>query len=808
MADLVPFNPRARSPGLPADDIDFQRGPNGQPKSATEFVGVREYLGIVRRHWWIVLLVAAASTGYSFDKARKEVPRYRSVSTVRLVDARRAVGGGMAGSGNTDMRFSGQADPIESQIQILLSRAVASVAVDLKGLRLIPADGHRFVDEITDISVSDSVATDAVTLIYTPAGFTIRSKQNAVSAAYGFPAEVDGVRITVARQPDVQQTLFNVVSRESAIGHALGGFQPFSRSKTDILDLTYTGLEPYETKRIANAMAEGFQIHNASSAKQISRTRRNFLEGQIRQTDSMLSIATGAFSAWRSSRQVFSSTTRAGAQEASLIDIDMRRAELEGEQQSYERLLASARQPSQNMAASLRVLISSPGIASNPVVGQLYAQLTSYERARDDLLTAGAAPSNPDVLAINNLIPETSAKMIDAVESQIVSIRARIETLDRLRVAGGQKIAAAPAAETEELQLSQRVQTVQGMADELQNELQQAKLSEAIEAGQVEIVELATSPGSRTASRSNRKLATGVLVGLLLGLGAAILVDGLNHSIRRRSDIERLLQVPGLAVIPRLSSGNGKGGRFARALPGRSNGRKSKPAGLPDDTLVTVTDMRSSGAEAYRTLRTNLMFSQAVQALRTLVVTSASPGEGKTTTASNLAVSFAQQGMRVLLIDCDLRRARLHKMFRIAREPGLTELVLGQETEEAVTYQSTVPGLYVVPSGKLPPNPSELLGGDRMRAALASLAEGYDLLVIDTPPLLAASDAAILATISDGVILVLRAGQTESAAALQSMQQLNAVGARVVGAVLNDPDTKVPQYGAYYRYEYSAAAET
>jgi capsular exopolysaccharide synthesis family protein len=135
----------------------------------------------------------------------------------------------------------------------------------------------------------------------------------------------------------------------------------------------------------------------------------------------------------------------------------------------------------------------------------------------------------------------------------------------------------------------------------------------------------------------------------------------------------------------------------------------------------------------------------------------------------------------------------------------LTELVLGHEEHEAVTRETSIRGLYVIPSGNLPPNPSELLGGDRMRKALASLSEAFDLIIIDTPPLLAASDGAILATLSDGVVVVLRAGSTESEAAQQAMQQLSSVGARVVGAVLNDPDAKVPMYSGYYHYEYAGA---
>jgi capsular exopolysaccharide synthesis family protein len=289
-----------------------------------------------------------------------------------------------------------------------------------------------------------------------------------------------------------------------------------------------------------------------------------------------------------------------------------------------------------------------------------------------------------------------------------------------------------------------------------------------------------------------------MVIGLLLGFGAAVVVDGMNTSIRRRDDLERILQVPGLAVIPQFASGNGK----ARLkLPGRStNGKRSQRA----EGLVTVNDARSSGAEAYRTLRTNLIFSQAVQTLRTLVVTSAAPSEGKTTTAANLAVSFAQQGMRVLIVDCDLRRSRLHRMFSVPREPGITELVLGQVEQESVTRETSVTGLYVLPSGQLPPNPAELLGGERMRKTLASLTEAFDLVVLDTPPLLAASDAAILATVADGVVLVVRAGVTEAEAGQQAMAQLASVGARVVGAVLNDPDSKLQTYGGYYKYEYAS----
>ncbi len=800
LSDLIPYKHHPRP-----DPLDLDAAPDGRLKSATEFVGVREYFAMVRRHWWVVVVVAVAAVAYSASKATKEKPRYRASATVRLVDARRAMAGDMAGR-QGDMGFSYQADPIESQIQVLQSGAVAVVAAELKGLRLHPVEGTRFVDEVNDIQVADTATASLIALRFNPAGFTAASGGNVLTGTYGQPVEIDGVRFTVAQQPAVDSALFNVISRDAAIGVASGGFSATSRPRTDILDLSYTGGEPWQVKRVTNAMAEAFKIHNASSATELASRRRAFLEGQLRQTDSMLRAAQTNYSAFRSGRQVYSSTQQAGAEQSSLIDITRRRAELDAERTTYTDLLSLARRSDGTRNATLRTLASSPGIAGNSVVQQFYSQLENLQRTRDSLINSGAAASNPDVAAIASLIPATSEKMMDAVQSHIQAIEAQIAALDRLRAAGAGRIAASPVAETQEQDLQQQVQTVQQMSRQLQDELQRARMSEAVEGGQVEIVTLATSPGYQMATGKDRKLFLGALVGVLIGCVAAILLDGLNASVRKRSDIERLLGIPALAVIPRLPSSNGTGKRMMKALPRFASNGKHRP-GKPDSDLVTVNNMRSPAAESFRTLRTNLMFSQTVSAMRTLVVTSASPAEGKTTTASNLAVSFAQQGMRVLLVDCDLRRSRIHRLFGLQREPGFTDLVLGYVEEDVVTHATSVTGLYVISSGKLPPNPAELLGSDAARKTFAALSEGYDLIVIDTPPLLAASDAAILATLSNGVVLVLRAGATESAAAQQAVQQLNSVGARIVGAVLNDPDTQVPKYGAYYHYEYSAASD-
>lgn len=298
-----------------------------------------------------------------------------------------------------------------------------------------------------------------------------------------------------------------------------------------------------------------------------------------------------------------------------------------------------------------------------------------------------------------------------------------------------------------------------------------------------------------------RKIFFGLLLGFMVGGGGAVFRERMNTSIRRKDEMEDSLHLPSLAIIPQVRATP----VTVRRLPwntrkGRSNGGRALE---PTNDLVTLSEMRSSGAEAYRTLRTNLLFSQSLEALRTLVVTSASPSEGKTTTAANLAVTYAQQGMNVLLVECDLRKPRLHAVFGIKQDPGLTQVIMGTIPVADAIRGTPVENLSVLPSGPLPPNPAEFLGAERMGALLKVLAQDFDMVILDTPPLLVASDAAVLASRSDGVIVVIRAGQTERADAQAPVQQLHAVGAHVVGAVLNDPDAKVPHYGGgYYRYSY------
>jgi capsular exopolysaccharide synthesis family protein len=302
----------------------------------------------------------------------------------------------------------------------------------------------------------------------------------------------------------------------------------------------------------------------------------------------------------------------------------------------------------------------------------------------------------------------------------------------------------------------------------------------------------------------------------MAGGGIAYFRENTNAKVASREDLEKLLQVvPVLSVIPRFGAAGitSRGTRIQRflSLPGSNgNGKGSASSAgsssIPANGLVVVGDTRTPGAEAFRTLRTNLIFSQSIDELKSLVVTSSAPGEGKTTTSTNMAISLAQQGIRVVLVDCDLRKPRTHEVFSVPREPGLTNVIAGREALDQVIRTTETEGLSFIPAGVLPPNPSELLGGPRFRALIKELGERFDLVIMDTPPLLAAADAAILGRDADGVLLVVRAGHVDRAAVHQAMQQLATVGAHLIGAALNDPDGTAAKSGGYYHYEYYGAA--
>ena len=263
-------------------------------------------------------------------------------------------------------------------------------------------------------------------------------------------------------------------------------------------------------------------------------------------------------------------------------------------------------------------------------------------------------------------------------------------------------------------------------------------------------------------------------------MGAAFLIEYLDDTVKTADDIERVSGLSTLGAIARLKDTGGS------------------------RQLIAWLQARSPESEAYRTLRTNIQFSSVDKPVKTLLVTSSSPGEGKSTTAANLAVVLAQNGQRVILVDSDLRRPVLHKVFDVPNNAGLTTALLANDPAQisAQLQPTEVDNLAVLTCGPIPPNPSELLGSHRMAGLVETLAGLADIVIFDSPPVLAVTDAAVLARQVDGVLLVVDAGHTKEHGLAAAAGELEKTGGNVLGVALNRLDTR-RGYNYYYYYYYS-----
>jgi capsular exopolysaccharide synthesis family protein len=291
-----------------------------------------------------------------------------------------------------------------------------------------------------------------------------------------------------------------------------------------------------------------------------------------------------------------------------------------------------------------------------------------------------------------------------------------------------------------------------------------------------------------------RNIIVALLLSLAAGVGLAFLLDFLDDTVKSIEDVDRYIHLPALALIPT---------GLDRRLAGM-HGNAGPPPGAPSNTtaLAMITDARSPIAESYRHLRTSLLLSSAGKPPKTILITSSQPAEGKTTTGINTAFMMAQTGAQVLMIDCDLRRPRLHAQFELPNTKGLTTWLSGERNlDSLIQHCDKAPNLKVLTSGPVPPNPAELLGSEEMRKLLGILSEQFAHIIIDSPPAISFTDASILSTMVDGVILVVHGGRSSRAVVRRAKQQLLDVGAHLFGVVLNN--VKVESYDYYHSHYYS-----
>jgi len=385
---------------------------------------------------------------------------------------------------------------------------------------------------------------------------------------------------------------------------------------------------------------------------------------------------------------------------------------------------------------------------------------------------------------IDTFINEIGQIQSQRFEKPKESLQKQLDDMEaRINVTTGdlEKLINIPANREERDRLEQNLTQLRQIYSNLLLSFEQIRLAEAQATNTVVRVEDPSIPTFPVLPRTTTNVVLAGLVGFMFSCGLVLLIEAFDDTIKGPDDVTRHLGLPVLGMIARYDK---------------------------DVKLITSTQPRSPIAEAYRSIRTNLQFASIDKPIHTLVITSPSPEDGKSSVASNLGIVMAQSGRKVTLIDADLRRPNLHKILVVPNRKGITSLVVQSNPNlDGCLHQTSVPNLWVVTAGDSPPNPSELLGSSKMNEVVGKIKESMDIVLIDTPPILVVTDSAVLAPRVDGVILVVKPGSTNLGAAKQAIEQLRRVGANILGIVLNGVNVTQSRYRLYrnqgYYYQYS-----
>jgi polysaccharide biosynthesis transport protein len=441
---------------------------------------------------------------------------------------------------------------------------------------------------------------------------------------------------------------------------------------------------------------------------------------------------------------------------------------------------------------------------SSPKLVELQKQLADLQSQKAEL-SVRYGDENPKVKEVNEKLEVIQKQLDDSLRSLEEKLKTEYERALRdeqnfkALLAGAKNEATTQnQAEIQYTLLKQEVEVNKQLYQDFLNKTSQAEAQKVEQQNNLRIIEAAEVPGAPISPRRGFSIFAALLLSTGIGVGLAFFLDYLDNTIKTVEDVSRYAQLPALSVIPAV------GGSMSRRLGMR--GRKvltaTTSASEHGYQLVTL-EPQSSAAEAYRVLRTSVLLSAAGQPPKIVLITSGQPGEGKTTTAINTAISLAQLGASVLIVDCDLRRPTAHKVLGIEHQQGLsTYLSQAQVTLDEVIQPLPIENLSLLPCGPIPPNPAELIISERMKDMLNELRSRYDHIIVDSPPLVNVTDPVILSTMVDGVILVVHGGKSTRDLVRRARQELATVGAKIFGVVLNNVDLRREGYDNYYYDRY------
>lgn len=711
---------------------------------------LRDYLRVLIKRKWIVLGSMGIIFGASLIATLRTTPIYDAVGSIAL-NKPDPIMQGLRDATNSGADYYDPTD-LDTEVRILRSDLLALQVIEQLNLDQLPEFGGTGVKPSSSLELT----TDAL-------------------------------------QPDSTKA-------NSLLAGFKGSLRVMLEPNTRIIDIHYLSPDKQLAAKVVNTLASTYIEQNFKTRFESTMQASDWLSKQLVDLQMKVETSQEKLVKYQKDHQILGIDDKQNITTAKLDELNKELTTAESERMQKESVYRLAQAGDAESAAAVGA-----GVSQDKTSESTSALLEKLQEQKADLKVQAAqlstqfGPAYPKLAQLNNQIQEIDSQL--QIEMKKVAARLRGDYLAALQ----RESMLHAAFETQKQQqnklnesaieysfLKRDFESNRTLYEGLLQKLKEAGVAAGLRSNNIRQVDMARTPGGPTEPNIPRNLGFGFCLGLTTGIGLAFLLEGIDNTVRTPEQAQGISGLPSLGMIPLGSRNNSEG--VSRGL--------TVAASKEAVELITQSRPQSQMSEAYRALRTSLLLTSVGAPPKIILITSALPQEGKTTTSVNTATVLAQKGTRVLLIDADLRRPSIHKALGLGPKSGLSNVLTGGVSlPDAICRLSAMPNLFVLPAGTPPPNPAELLASSQMVEVLAELRQHYDHIVLDTPPTLSVTDAVVLSTRADAVVLVIRCGQTTKPALRRSREILGQVNARVAGVLLNAVDLDSPDYYYYYEYQ-------
>jgi polysaccharide biosynthesis transport protein len=734
-------------------------------------VNLRDYWRVLVKHRWIVitflLVVVTTVTIYSLTM----IPIYRATAQILIEKTNPNV---LSFQEMVAMDPSGT-DFYQTQYKILESRSIAEEVINRLGLAQHPEFKPRekkqenFISEVIKLLNLDKLL-----------GFKDPEKQQEnepTSEVSSFP---------VATPPD-----------DSAIVNSFLGklkIEPIRNSR--LVKINFESPSPPLAAQVSNTLAQAYIDWNLGLRLKTQQNLSHFLGEQVQEARRKLDATEYALQQYREKFGVAALSAKGGKGPEGEQDISrLKFMQVNTQLVESTKLRIEAEILYKNALETLktpRKAESLPEVIINPAILAIKDQEFRLLRERAEKFEK-FGPKHPTMVSLNQEIENLEKKKLEEIRNIVDAMRTRYEvalnqeqSLQKALMQSQNETISRDRIAIQYQVLQQEAESNRVLYDMLLKRYKETNVSEENRTINIHVVDQAVVPKAPVKPRVKMNISLAVVVGLFLGIGLAFFMEYIDNTVKTPDDLKRYFNLPYLGPIPHFKIENPE---------------------LPLSDVIVLNDPKSSASESYRGIRTGILFSTSSGSPRSLLITSADTKEGKTITCLNLAVTMAQAGKKILILDCDMYRPRFHKVFNLGNDRGLSNILIGEKDWREVKIPTPIPNLEVITSGPIPPNPADLVGSDRMRGLIKEVTQEYDCILFDSAPIGAVTDPVILSRLVEGVVLVVKVGQTVREHISNALRVLKDIQAHVLGAVLNDINIGKDGYYYYYYHYYYYYAE-